>query len=218
MLPVLERLGEPRLPHFSVWPRNAGVIILSPLFWCPVFRPGTQKLGLFPRMAVAAVQYRDRSNRFATSATWCLAAALVLLAVLPGCVRRRMTVRSNPPGAVVFVDDQEIGTTPASTAFTYYGTRKIQLVKDGFETLTVKQTFYPPWYEITPLDFVSENLWPHETRDEQYLDFQLQPQQIVPSEKLVERAEALRGGIRQGYTVPLPNATPTPQPIAPLPN
>jgi hypothetical protein len=166
---------------------------------------------------LAAVLYRDHSNRFAPTATWCLAAALTLLAFLPGCVRRRMTVRSNPPGAVVFVDDQEIGTTPASTSFTYYGTRKVQLVKDGFETLTVKQTFYPPWYEITPLDFVSENLWPHETRDEQYLDFQLQPQQIVPSEKLVERAESLRGGSRQGYAVPLPNATPTPQPIAPLP-
>jgi len=160
---------------------------------------------------------RDCSNRFAPTATWCLAAALTLLAVLPGCVRRRMTVRSNPPGAVVFVDDQEIGTTPASTSFTYYGTRKIQLIKDGFETLTVKQTFYPPWYEITPLDFVSENLWPHEVRDEQFLDFQLQPQQLLPSEKLVERAESVRGGMRQGYTVPLPNATPTPQPIAPLP-
>lgn len=170
------------------------------------------------RIAFAAVQYHDRSTRFDRMATWCLAAALALLTVLPGCVRRRMTVRSNPPGAVVFVDDQEIGTTPASTGYTYYGTRKIQLIKDGFETLTVKQTFYPPWYEITPLDFVSENLWPHETRDEQYLDFQLQPQQIVPAEKLVERAESLRGGVRQGYTVPLPNATPTPQPIAPLPN
>jgi len=153
----------------------------------------------------------------ALTATWYLAAALLLSAVLPGCVRRRMTVRSNPPGAVVYVDDQEIGTTPASTSFTYYGTRKIQLVKDGFETLTVKQTFYPPWYEITPLDFVSENLWPHEVRDEQFLDFQLQPQQIIPSEKLVERAESLRQGLQQGYTVPLPNATPTPQPIAPLP-
>jgi len=129
-----------------------------------------------------------------------------------------MTVRSNPPGALVYVDDQEIGTTPVSTGFTYYGTRKIQLVKDGFETHTVKQTFYPPWYEITPLDFVSENLCPHETRDEHFLDFQLQPQQIVPAEKLLERAEALRGGAHQGYAVPLPNAASTPQPVEPLPH
>jgi len=157
------------------------------------------------------------SHGVVQAARVCLVAALLLLAAAPGCVRRRMTVRSNPPGALVYVDDQEIGTTPVSTPFTYYGTRKVQLVKDGFETLTVKQTFYPPWYEITPLDFVSENLWPQEIRDEQFLDFQLQPQQIVPAEKLVERAESLRGGARQGYAVPLPNAPSTPQPVAPLP-
>jgi hypothetical protein len=127
-----------------------------------------------------------------------------------------MTICSNPPGALVFVDDQEIGTTPVSTGFTYYGTRKIQLLKDGFETLTVKQTFFPPWYEVPPLDFVSENLWPVEQRDEHLLNFQLQPQQIVPSEKLLDRAQGLRTGALQGYAVPLPNATPTPQPITPL--
>lgn len=158
------------------------------------------------------------STSVVQAARVCLVAVLTLLAVTPGCVRRRMTIRSNPPGALAYVDDQEIGTTPVSTAFTYYGTRKVQLVKDGFETLTVKQTFYPPWYEITPLDFVSENLWPHELRDEQFLDFQLQPQQIVAAETLVERAESLRNGARQGYAVPLPNATSTPQPVAPLPN
>ncbi len=181
------------------------------------FSPSGPVPVLFAGTVVAAVPDRHFAIRFSLTTTRCLTAALLLVAVLPGCVRRRMTVRSNPPGAVVYVDDQEIGTTPASTNFTYYGTRKIQLVKDGFETLTVKQTFYPPWYEITPLDFVSETLWPHEVRDEQYLDFQLQPQQIVPAEKLVERAESLRQGLHQGYTVPLPNATPTPQPIAPLP-
>ena len=31
-----------------------------------------------------------------------------------GCVQRRMTVRSNPPGALVYVDDYQIGTTPVS--------------------------------------------------------------------------------------------------------
>lgn len=124
---------------------------------------------------------------------WCLGFVLIGTCLL-GCVRRRMTVLSDPPGALVYVDDQEIGVTPVSAAFTYYGTRKIQLVKDGYETLTVKQTFATPWYEIPPLDFVSENLWPHETRDEQLVNFQLQPQQLLPTEKLLERAEGMRVG------------------------
>jgi hypothetical protein len=127
-----------------------------------------------------------------------------------------MTVRTNPPGALVYVDDQEIGTTPVSTDFTYYGTRKIQLMKDGFETLTVKQAFFPPWYEWPVLEFFSENLWPVETRDEHLLNFQLQPQQILPSEKLLQRAEDLRVGARQGSSYALPNATSTPQPVAPM--
>src|SRR4051812_36522331 len=92
-----------------------------------------------------------------------------------GCVRRRPTVRTNPPGAQVFVDDQEIGTTPCSSAFVYYGTRKIAIMKDGFRTETIFQKIPPPWYEIPPLDIVVENFVPRETRDERVVDVQLVP-------------------------------------------
>ena len=128
--------------------------------------------------------------------------ALVVLCGPTGCVRRRLTIRSNPPGALVFIDDQEIGFTPVSTPYTYYGTRNIKLVRDGFETLTVKQNFKAPWYEVTPVDFVSENFWPGETRDERALDFQLVPQQIVPTERLLERAQGLRNNVQQGAVAP----------------
>lgn len=121
-----------------------------------------------------------------------------------GCVRRRLTVRSNPPGALVYIDDQEIGTTPVSTSFVYYGTRKIRLVLDGYETLTVMQRMRGPWYQWPPLDFVSENVWPQELRDERVLDFQLVPQKIVPTRQLMARATNLRDGSRQGYVAPLP--------------
>jgi hypothetical protein len=103
-----------------------------------------------------------------------------------------MLIRSNPPGAVVYIDDYEIGTTPVSTSFTYYGTRKIRLVKNGYETLTVSQPVSVPWYEYVPIDFVSENLVPGEIRDNRTFDFQLVPQAIVPTEQLLDRAEGLR--------------------------
>ena len=141
---------------------------------------------------------------------------LVPVLCLPGCVRRRMLVRSQPAGASVFVDDQEVGTTPVSVDFTYYGTRKIQLIKDGYETQTVNQQIFPPWYQLPVAEFVSENLSPWEHRDEHFLDFQLAPQQILPADKLVERAQELRINANQGYSIPLPNATPLPQPVAPM--
>jgi len=93
------------------------------------------------------------------------------------------------------VDDYEVGVTPVSTDFVYYGTRKIRLVKDGYETLTVMQTILPPWYEFPPMDFVSENFVPGNIRDQRTLDFQLKPQMIVPTEQLLSRAEGLRRGI-----------------------
>ena len=136
--------------------------------------------------------------------------ALLLSACSPGCVRRRMTIRSNPPGAAVYVDDQQVGTTPVSVDFTYYGTRKIQLIKDGYETLTVQQPFTAPWYQWPPLDFVSENLSPWEHRDEHFLNFQLEPQQILPAEQLLDRAQELRTSTSQGYAVPRPAGLQTP--------
>lgn len=120
---------------------------------------------------------------------------IVLIPVTMGCVQRRMTIRSNPPGALVYVDDYEIGVTPVSHSFTYYGQRKIRLVKDGYETLTVMQNIRPPWYQYPVVDFLAENLWPGEIRDERELSFNMAPQVIVPPDQLLGRAEELRRGV-----------------------
>jgi len=128
-------------------------------------------------------------------------AIIVLLCVmlLPagGCVRRRLNVRSNPPGALVYVDNQQIGTTPCSVDFTYYGTREIRLIKPGYETLTVNQPIPTPWYQFPPLDFVSENLTPTKTRDNRTVTFDMAPQIIVPTDVIVDRASQLRQETQQ---------------------
>jgi len=142
-------------------------------------------------------------------------ACLVFLATAAGCVQRRMTIRSNPPGALVYVDDYQIGTTPVSTDFIYYGTRKIRLVKDGFETLTVRQPFPLPWYQVFPIDFVTENLWPGEIRDERVVDLAMMPAAAMPPEEVVARAEQVR--LSAGS---LPAVAPQPvvvQPLSPQP-
>jgi hypothetical protein len=113
-----------------------------------------------------------------------------------GCVERRMTIRSNPPGAMVYVDDYEIGTTPVSTSYIYYGTRKIRLVKDGYETLTIYQPMPHPWYQWPGIDFFSENLWPHEIRDERSFMYQMVPMVTVPTDALLDRAQQLRDANR----------------------
>ncbi|MEM6330830.1 MAG: PEGA domain-containing protein [Planctomycetota bacterium] len=122
-------------------------------------------------------------------------ALLLAAAVLttPGCVRRRLTVQTNPPGALVYVDNQPIGTSPCSTDFTYYGTREIRMVKPGYETLTVNQPIPTPWYETPGVDFISENLVPLKIRDNRTVAFNLSPQRVVPAEELIGRGQELRG-------------------------
>ncbi|MGV3486351.1 MAG: PEGA domain-containing protein [Planctomycetaceae bacterium] len=123
---------------------------------------------------------------------------LCLLSILSGCVRRRLTVRTSPPGAVVSVDNQTIGTSPAASSFTYYGTRELRIEKDGFRTETIKRRLDPPWYEAPGLDFISETLWPWEIRDERIIDVQLVPETIEPTETVLQRADQLRAQSRAG--------------------
>ena len=42
-------------------------------------------------------------------------------------------------GALVVVNDEEIGTTPVSRPFSFYGDRKIRLQAEGYETLEVRE-------------------------------------------------------------------------------
>lgn len=106
-------------------------------------------------------------------------------------------VRTNPPGALVFIDGQEIGRTPVATPFTYYGTRKFRIVKDGYETINVTQPFPAPWFEIPPLDFISENLVPQEIRDERVVEFDLSPKAQAAMGDVLIQADQLRSMVRE---------------------
>ncbi len=131
-----------------------------------------------------------------------------------------MIIRTNPPGAAVYVDDNEVaGLTPVAISPIYYGTRKIRLVKDGCETLTLLQSVPAPWYEFPPLDFISETLVPGTIRDVRTFDYQLQPQALVPGDELLGRAEGLRHDTRNvaGVVAPVYRVNPPIQPAMPAP-
>lgn len=121
---------------------------------------------------------------------------LVLVGVVfcaMGCVHRRLTIDSSPPGALVEVDGEEIGYAPASVDFTYYGTREIKLRKDGYQTLTVHQKIPAPWYQRFPLDFFSDNFLFGKVHDRHRFHYQLQPtQEEAAAQGLMERAGSLR--------------------------
>ncbi|WP_425397087.1 PEGA domain-containing protein [Aeoliella sp.] len=143
---------------------------------------------------------------------------LLVLMTTTGCVRRRLTVRSNPPGALVYVDNQVIGTTPCSVDFTYYGTREIRLIKSGYETLTINQPIPAPWYQVPPLDFISDNFAMHKIRDNRTVSFNLQPQMMIPTEEVIRRGEELRSRTMSGQVIPASGNVPPVMPEPGVPN
>lgn len=52
---------------------------------------------------------------------------LAALFVLAGCIERTITVTSKPAGALVYLNDEEIGRTPVTVPFTFYGVYDVRL-------------------------------------------------------------------------------------------
>jgi hypothetical protein len=121
---------------------------------------------------------------------------LASIAVLSGCVERRYTIRTEPPGATVIVNGEEIGPSPASKSFVYYGDRKITLIHDGYATKTVIQPINAPWWDNYLTEFFTENVIPISMRDEREYKYQLELAQSPPQGELRDRAEVLRSDAR----------------------
>ncbi len=124
--------------------------------------------------------------------------AVMLTAAQVGCVHRRVTINSYPQGALVKVDGRDIGYTPASFDFTWYGTREVQLLMDGYETHTEMINVNTPWYQTIPLDFISDNFLGRHTTDHRQFSFQMQPKQVDMSSDVVQRAGSLRSEALHG--------------------
>ena len=146
---------------------------------------------------------------------WAILATFVISG--GGCVRRRLLVRTDPPGALVSVDNQVIGNSPAASPFVYYGTRDVRIEHDGFETQTLRHKINPPWYQFPGIDFIAETLWPFELRDERIIDTKLTPTVIEPAETVASRADQLRQQARTGVTTTLPPTAVAPTNVAPAP-
>jgi hypothetical protein len=150
--------------------------------------------------------------------------SLVLLAVcaMTGCVERRFVVYSDPPGALVYVNDQYVGATPVDYYYVYHGKYHIRLVKEGYETLDVVQDIPAHWWELPGPDFVVENINPFKIRDVRNFCYTLQAMQAVRADDLVNRANEMRtrgqgiGAPREPRPVPTgpPAVVPPPMPPA----
>jgi hypothetical protein len=121
----------------------------------------------------------------------------MLCTLLAGCrVKRTLRVTSDPPGAVVRLDDERIGETPVSREFHHYGVRNVTVRLDGYRAHCEQIELRPPWYGRFPLDIVSEVLIPIGWKDHRRLRVKLIEgnDRVSPPElrSVFERADLLR--------------------------
>jgi len=142
-----------------------------------------------------------------------LAFILLLLGIgiiAPGCVRRTISITCDPPGALLWLNGREIGRTPVDVDFLYYGIYDVQLVKDGYEPLLTTGEADAPWWDIIPLDLVSEAM-PGDKRVRIQWHYTMQPRND-DQVGLLQRARDLRQTIATQ-----PAAASQPSPAATMP-
>src|SRR4051812_4161464 len=107
---------------------------------------------LVPRRAAlysAARMFPRKSSsgrRHSFSGAICTLFAALLLCLAGGCVERELVVESAPDGALVYMNDQEVGRTPIRRDFQWYGTYDVVVRKEGYETLRAQTpVIAPPW-------------------------------------------------------------------------
>jgi hypothetical protein len=104
---------------------------------------------------------------------------LVAALGMAGCVRRSLTIRTDPPGALVYVNDQLKGPSPVTYDFLWYGWHRVILRKDGFERLEDRRLIKAPIYLWIPFDFAMEFL-PLPIRDVRVWSYELHPTVMLP--------------------------------------
>jgi hypothetical protein len=116
---------------------------------------------------------------------------LVAVTILSGCVERKLTINTEPQGAMVVLNDEEIGNSPVTVSFEWYGDYNVRVSKEGFETLKTHRKLKAPWYDGFPFDFLTL-LNPERTVDEYEWTFELEPKKEINRKELIHNAEELK--------------------------
>jgi len=134
-----------------------------------------------------------------------------------GCVERTVTIRTEPEGARVFLNDQEVGRSPVKVPFTWYGDYDVVVRQRGYKTLQTHHRLETPWYELPGIDLISECFVPFTIRDDREMPiFRLEPEVLPTPEEVAARADEMRLMALEGGAVPADNdATTTEERAAP---
>ena len=118
-----------------------------------------------------------------------LALCLVASLHLTGCVERKLTINTEPQGALVTLNDEEIGESPTTVNFQWYGDYNVRISKEGYETLNTHRQLKSPWYDEFPFDFFAQIVNPNRIVDSYEWTFELAPKRQISRDELIRNAQ-----------------------------
>jgi len=120
------------------------------------------------------------------------AVSLTAIMILGGCVERKLTINTEPQGAIVVLNDEEVGISPVTVSFEWYGDYNVRISKEGFETLKTHRKLKAPWYDAFPFDFFAQLVTPKRIVNSYEWTFELSRKQQISREELIKDAEELK--------------------------
>jgi len=121
---------------------------------------------------------------------------LIASLLLSGCVERKLTINTEPQGALVILNDEEIGTSPVTVSFEWYGDYWIRISKEGYESLNTHRPLKRPLHDMPPFDFFAQIINPNRIIDSYEWTFPLESKKQVSREELIQAAEKLEKDLR----------------------
>jgi len=120
----------------------------------------------------------------------CVTLGAVLGPALGGCAERRLHITSDPSGALVTLNDVEVGRTPVEVDFTWFGVYDVRLEREGHATMHTSAEAKPELHDQPGLDALRA-LWPRPARTDVRWHFVLEPI-VTDPDALIERAREIR--------------------------
>lgn len=145
-----------------------------------------------------------------------LTAAAGSVAVLSGCLERTISVTTEPPGALVWINDVEVGRTPLESDFTFYGVFDVRIRREGYEPILTTVKANAPVQEWPGIDLVAEAL-PVRFNNVVRWHWVLTPVAEVAQDKTTHEAGVVQRANELRSMIPPTPPTPPPQPTEPEP-
>lgn len=111
--------------------------------------------------------------------------------VFGGCVDRKLTIRTQPDHALVILNDEELGKSPVTVSFQWYGDYTVRLQKEGYETLQTHKALTAPWYDYFPFDFIAQILNSDRIIDHYEWEFVLTQATVADRDTVIQQALAM---------------------------